>query len=244
MSDPVTSVLSASNLTKAFGSNTALDNFNLSVAKGEIVCLLGANGAGKTTTINLFLDFLQPDSGDVSVLGRSVSEDPAKARAAIGYVAEIVSLYPTLSGRENLDFFHALSGNAPISDRERETLLTRLEFPMRAIDAPVSTYSKGMRQKLGLAIAVAKKARAILLDEPLSGLDPKAANNLVTVLRQIASEGVALLLSTHDIFRAKEVADRIGIMSQGQLIDLVDANSLSAADLEALYLRHMTDEAA
>ncbi|HEX8553787.1 MAG TPA: AAA family ATPase, partial [Sphingomonas sp.] len=105
-------------------------------------------------------------------------------------------------------------------------------------------YSKGMRQKLGLAIAVAKDARAILLDEPLSGLDPKAANELVTVMRRLAGEGVAMLVSTHDIFRAKEVASRIGIMAHGRLLDELDPAALSAADLERLYLRHMTECAA
>ena len=163
------------------------------------------------------------------------------ARAALGYVAEIVSLYPTLTGAENLAFFHALSGKPALNDTERIDLLSALGFPLQAIDRRVETYSKGMRQKLGLAIAVAKDAQAILLDEPLSGLDPQAANDLVAVLRGLAARGVALLMSTHDIFRAKELADRVGIMAHGRLIELVDPARLSASDLEHLYLAHMAE---
>lgn len=231
-------------LTKRFGATIALDGLNLDVGMGEIVCLLGANGAGKTTTLNLLLGFLKLDGGEALMMGREVATDPAAARAALGYVPEIVSLYPSLTGAENLAFFHALSGRAELGHDARGRLLASLDFPLAAIDRPVAGYSKGMRQKLGLAIAVAKDARAILLDEPLSGLDPKAANELVTVMRRLADEGVAMLVSTHDIFRAKEVASRIGIMAHGRLLDELDPAALSAADLEALYLRHMTERAA
>jgi ABC-2 type transport system ATP-binding protein len=231
-------------LSKRFGRMVALDRLDLDVGAGEIVCLLGANGAGKTTTLNLLLGFLLPDGGEALVIGREVAADPAAARAALGYVPEIVSLYPSLTGAENLAFFHALSGRPELDAQARDRLLASLDVPLAAIDRPVAGYSKGMRQKLGLAIAVAKDARAILLDEPLSGLDPKAANELVTVMRRLAGEGVAMLVSTHDIFRAKEVASRIGIMAHGRLLDELDPAALSAADLERLYLRHMTECAA
>ena len=231
-------------MTKRFGDTLALDGLDLVVNAGEIVCLLGANGAGKTTTLNLFLGFLAPSSGEALVLGRPVQDDPVAARAAVGYVAEVVSLYPSLTGAENLAFFHALAGRSALTPLARSELLDSLDFPHGAIDRPVGGYSKGMRQKLGLAIAVAKDARAILLDEPLSGLDPKAANELVTVMRRLAGEGVAMLVSTHDIFRAKEVAGRIGIMAHGRLLDELDPATLSAGDLEALYLSHMAERAA
>jgi ABC-2 type transport system ATP-binding protein len=241
---PHNTALEARNLTKTFGKAIALNNLNLKVARGEIVCLLGANGAGKTTTLNLFLGFLKPTEGEALVGGRPVQNDPVAARAMLGYVAESVSLYPTLSGAENLAFFHALARRSALSKDRRSQLLASLDFPKAALDRPVGTYSKGMRQKLGLAIAVAKGARAILLDEPLSGLDPKAANDLVEVMRSLREDGVALLVSTHDLFRAKEVADRIGIMSHGRLIDEVKASSLSARDLEQLYLEHMVERVA
>ncbi|WP_236823340.1 ABC transporter ATP-binding protein [Blastomonas sp. RAC04] len=191
-------VFEARNLTKTFGKAIALSNLNLKVGMGEIVCLLGADGAGKTTTLNLFLGFRKPTEGEALVGGKPVQNDPVAARAMLGYVAESVSLYPTLSGAENLAFFHALARRSALSEDRRAQLLASLDFPGSVLDRPVGTYSKGMRQKLGLAIAVAKGARAILLDEPLSGLDPKAANNLVEVMRNLREGGVALLISTHD----------------------------------------------
>jgi len=229
-------ILKASQLTKRFGGTLALDSLDLAVHASEIVCLLGANGAGKTTTMNLFLGFLEPDSGTASVAGQVVTHNPAAARA------EIVSLYPSLSGAENLAFFHELSGRPALAQDRRDALLAALDFPLAAIDRPVGEYSKGMRQKLGLAIAVAKEAKAILLDEPLSGLDPKAANDLVSVLRKLANGGTAMLVSTHDIFRAKELADHIGIMAHGRLLDKLKADTLSATDLEQLYLKHMAEK--
>lgn len=241
--DDHTPVIEARALTRQFGGVIALDALDLAVGPGEVVCLLGANGAGKTTTMNLFLGFLEPSAGEALVLGRPVTADPAAARAVLGYVAEVVSLYPSLTGTENLAFFHGLSGAPVLSDATRDALLSALDFPLAAIDRRVGTYSKGMRQKLGLAIAVAKGARAILLDEPLSGLDPKAANDLVAVLRRVAADGVALLISTHDIFRAKEVADWVVIMAHGQAVDRRRAGGLSAAELERVYLEHMAERA-
>lgn len=241
--DLATNVLAASALTKRYGEQVALDSLNLGVAAGEIVCLLGSNGAGKTTTLNLFMGFTRPTGGTAVVAGTNVSDDPAAARAALGYVSEVVSLYPLLSGRENLAFFLALAGVRP-TDADADTLLAKLRFPASAIDRPAGDYSKGMRQKLGLAIALLKGARAILLDEPLSGLDPAAANELVDLLKATAANGVALLVTTHDIFRARDLATRIGIMRHGHLVEWVDPQRVSAAGLETLYLTHMSERAA
>jgi ABC-2 type transport system ATP-binding protein len=235
-------ILETRDLTKRYGNTLALDRLNIAVGAGDILCLLGANGAGKTTTINLFLGFTDPSSGQARVDGVAVASDPAAARAKLGYVAEVVALYPTLTGAENLDFFAELAGHR-VDQGERNRILSRLDFPLGSIDTPTGAYSKGMRQKLGLAIALMKGAKAILLDEPLSGLDPAAANDLVEVLRQTAADGAALLISTHDIFRAKELATRIGIMRHGAMVAQVDPATLSASELEALYLEHMAERA-
>lgn len=235
-------LLRAQELTKVFRSNTALNALNLSVNAAEIVCLLGANGAGKTTTINLFLGFLEPTSGSAIVDGVKVTEDLQKVRSKLGYVPEQVALYPSLTGLENLDYFVRLGSSSPPDEQYLRDLLDQAGLDQSAADLRVSAYSKGMRQKVGLAIALAKGARALLLDEPLSGLDPSAANEFSHLLRRLADDGTAVLMATHDLFRAKEIADRIGIMKSGTLVEVLSPESLDQAALEQIYLRHMHDD--
>lgn len=235
-------MLEARQLTKRFGNLTALDNLDFEVRPGEIVCLLGANGAGKTTTINLFLGFLEPTSGGAFVDGVGVKQAPSEARKRLAYIPEQVALYPTLTGLENLEFFDRLSGTRR-ARRELLALLARAGLPETAAHRRASTYSKGMRQKVGVAVALARDARALLLDEPLSGLDPVAANDFCKLLVAMKDEGRAVLMATHDVFRAKEVGTRIGIMKAGRLVDVLDAASLHAKEIEDIYLRHMHDGA-
>jgi ABC-2 type transport system ATP-binding protein len=233
-------MLNARGLTKRFGAKTALEGLDLVVGAGEIVCLLGANGAGKTTTINLFMGFLEPTSGSATVDGIEVKGSPIEARRRTAYIPENVALYPALTGLENLDYFARLTGAKPT----RSQLLGALPGAgLSEEDARrrVSSYSKGMRQKVGVAIALAKNARALLLDEPLSGLDPSAANALTKLLAGLKEGGRAVLMATHDVFRAKEIGTRVGIMKAGRLIDLIDPQSLDARELERIYLAHMHD---
>ncbi|MEM6748150.1 MAG: ABC transporter ATP-binding protein [Pseudomonadota bacterium] len=233
-------MLEARGLTKIFGDVRALDGLDLEVRAGEIVCLLGANGAGKTTTINLFLGFLEPSAGTASVDGLSASKQPVEAKRRLAYIPEQVALYPQLSGAENLDYFLALSGiKRPATDLC--SALVEAGLPADAVDRRAATYSKGMRQKVGVAIALAKDARALLLDEPLSGLDPAAANDLCASLLSLKDQGRAILMATHDVFRAKEIGTRIGIMKSGKLVDMLDAASLDAREIERVYLDHMHD---
>ena len=234
-------MLKAQNLGRQFDNTWALRALDLDVAPGEIQCLLGANGAGKTTTINLFLGFLQPSCGAAFVDGQEVARDARAARAQLAYVPEQVSLYPTLTGVENLEYFTKLAGKAAGGTARLEALLDRVELARAAAHLRVERYSKGMRQKVGLAIALAKDARALLLDEPLSGLDPQAANEFCVLLRKLADAGVAILMATHDLFRAKEIASRIGIMKSGRLLDNLAASDISSAQLERIYLDHMHD---
>ncbi|MBC54508.1 MAG: ABC transporter ATP-binding protein [Gammaproteobacteria bacterium] len=234
-------MLRAESLSKTFGSNNALNNLNLGVAGGEIVCMLGANGAGKTTTINLFLGFLDADSGRALVNGQDVKSDKTAARRRLGYVPEQVALYPSLSGLENLAYFMRLSGGDASDEQKLRSLLDKVGLAPGAASQPVQNYSKGMRQKVGLAIALGKDAEALLLDEPLSGLDPKAANEFCSLLRVLASEGKAVLMATHDLFRARELSDKIVIMKSGNMVDALATDSLDNASLEKIYLQHMHD---
>lgn len=229
-------MISAQNLTKRYGAVPALNNLNLEIQEGEIFSLLGQNGAGKTTTINCFLGFTVPSQGDVRINNISVVEQPQQTKQHIAYIPENVMLYPYLTGIENLSFFSSLAGFR-YTPAELAGLLAKAGLPDYAHGSRISTYSKGMRQKVGIAIAIAKKAKVLLLDEPTSGLDPKASNEFSEILKEQASAGTAILMATHDIFRAKEVSQTIGIMKEGNLVSLTEGAALSASDLEQLYLK-------
>ncbi len=229
-------MLEAKGLTKRYGSHTALSNLNLSIRTGEIFALLGQNGAGKTTTINLFLGFIEPTEGSASIAGISVAEHPQEIKQYLAYIPETVMLYPNLTGLENLEYFSSLAG-FDYGAGELRKFLSTAGLQAQAFDQRLGGYSKGMRQKVGIAIAVAKKAKVLLLDEPTSGLDPKASNEFSQIIQNLASGGTAILMATHDIFRAKEVATRIGIMKEGVLQAVIDADKISANELESLYLK-------
>ena len=236
-----THALEARGLCKRFGSTTALTDLDLTVESGQVICLLGANGAGKTTTINLFLGFLEPDAGSAFVEGTEVSKAPLEARRKLAYLPESVALYPKLTGLENLAFFDKLAGIGR-PENELAALLRDAGLPEQAHSRQALTYSKGMRQKVGIAIAMARQAKALLLDEPLSGLDPSAANGLGELIGQLRDKDTAVLMATHDIFRAKEIGDQIGIMMQGRLVNLLDAGSLDAKEIETIYLEHLHED--
>lgn len=233
--------LEARGLCKRFGDFQALDALDLSVAPGEVVCLLGANGAGKTTTINLFLGFQHPDAGSAWVDGIDVHADPLAARRRLAYLPETVAVYERLTGLENLAFFDRLTGQQRSNEVLAE-LLVEAGLAPEAHDRRAVTYSKGMRQKVGIAVAMAKGARAVLLDEPLSGLDPSAANGLGEQILKLRSRGCGVLMATHDIFRAKEIGDRIGIMLRGRLVDMLAADQLDAREIEEIYLQHLREQ--
>jgi len=227
----------AQNLTKHYGDKIALDNLTLDIAPGEIFCLLGQNGAGKTTTINCFLGFTKATSGKAFINGLDVAKQPLESKKHLAYLPEVVMLYPNLTGLENLDYFSRLAG----FKHDKGDLLICLEKAgLQEADGKrrVSGYSKGMRQKVGIAIALAKKAKALFLDEPTSGLDPKASNDFSQLLLELKNDDVAVLMATHDIFRAKDVANRIGIMKDGKLMNVLDnSGHLQAKEIEELYLQ-------
>jgi ABC-2 type transport system ATP-binding protein len=236
-------MLEARQLTKVYNGNTALDGLDLQVAPGEVFCLLGANGAGKTTAINLFLNFIQPTSGTALVNGLDVTRAPLETKRFLAYIPEVVMLYRNLTGLENLDYFVSLNG-AKRSRPELLEILADAGLPPDTARRRVREYSKGMRQKVGIAIAAAKDARALLLDEPTSGLDPKASNEFSELLARLSRRGVAILMATHDLFRAKESGTRVGIMREGRLLQTLRTSEISHSDLERWYLGHMSSEAA
>lgn len=230
--------LEAKQLTKIYGDFEALKDLNLKVESGQIFCLLGANRAGKSTTINLFLNFIEPSFGQALINGLSVTEQPLESKKYIAYIPENLMLYPNLTGLENLAFFSGLASKQ-YTKEQYESFMSKAGLQKEAYHKQVKTYSKGMRQKVGIAIALAKQAEVLLLDEPTSGLDPKASNEFSALLKALQAEGKAILMATHDLFRAKETGTHIGIMKEGSMVELLTTDQINHSDLEQLYLKHM-----
>ncbi|MEM1055407.1 MAG: ABC transporter ATP-binding protein [Bacteroidota bacterium] len=237
MSDPI---LHARGLTKRFSGTTAVDALDLAIHPGEVYALLGPNGAGKTTTINLFLGFLAPDGGEALVDGLDVQAEPLETKRRLAYLPEQVALYPSLSGAENLKYFAALAGH-DLTEADLAGFLDRAGLQREAHARHAGTYSKGMRQKVGIALALAKGAKALLLDEPTSGLDPSASVEFSGLVRRLAEAGAAVLMATHDLFRVKDTASRVGVLVGGRLREEVSHDALPTTDLEALYLGHVRE---
>lgn len=233
-------LLEAVGLTKRYEDGAlAVNNVSFSVRPGEIYAMLGGNGAGKTTTINLFLNFLEPTSGEARIAGIASHTEPLTAKRHVAFVSENVMLYTNFTAIQNLDFFVRLGGKNGYTKEDYRRVLLRVGLQEEAHHKKLKGFSKGMRQKCGIAIAILKDAPAILLDEPTSGLDPKSGFEFMQLLGSLRDEGKAILMSTHDIFRAKESADTIGIMRQGNLVMQQTRAALSGEDLERLYMEHM-----
>jgi len=233
-------MIQAVDLSKRYEDGVlALDRLNIQVRAGEIYAMLGGNGAGKTTTIHLFLNFIEPTSGEARIAGIATHKEPLKAKNKVAFVSENVSLYPSFSAIQNLDYFTRLGGRTNLGRSDYEAALQRVGLERQAFDKRLRGFSKGMRQKCGLAIAILKDAPAILLDEPTAGLDPKAGLEFIRLLEGLREEGKAILMSTHDLFRAKQVADRLGILNGGVLMAERRRQELEHEDLEQVYVSYM-----
>ena len=224
------------NIYKSFNGNIVLNNLSLEVNSGEIYGLLGANGAGKSTTLNMLLGFLDQDSGIVNM--KDNKDSTVIRKDSIGYIPENVNLYPYLTGVENLDYFSKIAGLKFATDQLYNFLL---ECGLNELDfnKPISEYSKGMRQKVGIAIAYAKRAKVYLLDEPASGLDPLSSNELTLLLKKMSSNGSTILMASHDIFRVRETCHKIGILKNGKLVKEMLSSEVSSSELESIYLNYM-----
>lgn len=238
IADKVPAVLQADALEYRYGDKPVLKGLDLHVQAGEIYALLGGNGAGKSTALSLFLGFIAPTSGTVKVCGVDPCTDSAQARRHMAYVPERVALYDHLSAYENIDYFLALAQVPRDQATVVEPALRAVGLPQGAWDQRVSGFSKGMRQKVAIALALARRAPALLLDEPTSGLDPGATAEFNQLLSTLKSQGVATLMVTHDLLGAADVADRIGFLHQGRLDAEMTAQGPQRFDVQALHKRY------
>lgn len=229
--------LEAAALEVAYKATPVLRGLDLNVRRGEIYALLGGNGAGKSTTLNAFLGFVRATSGAVRVCGHEVGRDPMAARAQLAYVPENVALYAHLSARENIDYFLRLAGTEGRSAERIESALSAVGLTAKAWDRRLSGFSKGMRQKVAIALALARSVPVLLLDEPNTGLDPQATSEFNQLLQSLRAQQVAIFMVTHDLLSAAEVADRIGFLANGKIAEEFSAAGPERFDVRDLY-RH------
>jgi len=241
--------LEAVSLAHSYGATRVLDNLSFSVAPGEIYALLGGNGAGKSTTLSLFLGLITPTNGTLRVWDHDVAADPKAAREQLAYVPESVAFYQQLSARENIDYLLTIAKAPDLSRATIDGALDAVGLARDAWDRRVGGFSKGMRQKVAIALAVARKVPVLLLDEPTSGLDPRATAEFNQLLQTTRERGVATLMVTHDLLSAAEIADRIGFLSNGRIEQEQAASGAERFDVRTLHQRYVhagvsADEAA
>jgi len=206
-------------LTKRYGDVIAVDRLDLTVSAGEVFGLLGPNGAGKTTTILMLLGLSEPTAGTARVAGLDPARQPLEVKRRVGYLPDNVGFYGNLTGRQNLRYTARLNGVDPAAtDRRLQDLLDQVGLADTA-DTRVDTYSRGMRQRLGIADALVKDPSVMILDEPTIAIDPEGVAEMLALIRFLARErGVALLLSSHLLQQVQSVCDRVGIFVKGRLV--------------------------
>jgi ABC-2 type transport system ATP-binding protein len=237
------STVKLSNIVKRYSDIIAVDDVNLEVKCGEIFGLLGPNGSGKTTTLKIILGLVKADSGSANVLGIDAEQNTIALKQQVGYIPESPHLYEFLTGIEYLDFIGDIYGMNPSEKKERiAEYLRALELEGREGDI-ISGYSAGMKQKIAIISALIHKPKLLLLDEPLTGLDPRSARIIKDLLHELASKGVTVIMSTHILEIAQAMCHRIAIMLNGKLLalgnieDLRQRAKLPGSDLEDIFLK-------
>ena len=214
-----TPLIEARKLTKKYGDLAAVNGINLSIAAGEVFGLLGPNGAGKTTTILMLLGLTEPTSGSARVGGLDPTREPLAVKRRVGYMPDAVGFYEDMTGRENLRY------TARLNEVEDELVEDRIQTLLEevgladAADSPVGTYSRGMRQRLGVADALVKDPQVVILDEPTAAIDPQGVADMLELIRNLAHrDGRAVLLSSHLLHQVQEICDRIAIFVKGKVV--------------------------
>lgn len=236
------------NLTKKFGSFTAVDNISLKIPAGEFFGFLGPNGAGKTTTIKMMTGLFTPSAGEILINGYNVVQQPLEAKATFGYIPDHPHLYDKLTGRE---FIYYIGG---LYNMKKDELRTSIEYVIDLlelaswVDKRTEDYSQGMRQRVTFAAAFVHNPKTIIIDEPMVGLDPRSARIVKDTLKQKAKQGVSIFMSTHILEMAEELCDRIGIINKGKIIFLDTRENLHLhkqkfdGKLESVFLEMTKEE--
>ncbi len=206
-------------LTKRYDSVLAVDNLTLTIRQGEIFGLLGPNGAGKTTTTLMLLGLTEPTSGSAFIDGHNCTKDPIEVKKSVGYLPDSVGFYPGLTGRENLIFTGMLNGLEREQCSERASQLLDRVGMSYAADRKAGGYSRGMKQRLGIADVLMKDPKIIIMDEPTLGIDPEGMRELTSLIRELSvKDGRTILISSHQLYQVQQICDRVGIFVQGRLI--------------------------
>jgi len=229
-------VIEARGLTKRYGRVTAVDHLDLQIEAGEVFGLLGPNGSGKTTTILMVLGLTEPSEGEVRVLGRDPLREPLAVKKRVGYLPDAVGFYDQLTARENLAYAARLQGLRSAEANERIAKAMKEVRLDHVADRRVSTFSRGMRQRLGLADVLLKEAEVAILDEPTSGLDPQSTQELLELIRQMARSGMTILLSSHLLTMVQSICDRVALFNQGKAGLVGRVGDLAAEVLGGSYV--------
>jgi ABC-2 type transport system ATP-binding protein len=211
-------VVETKDLTKKYDGVTVVDRLNLRIVENEVFGLLGPNGAGKTTTILMLLGLTEPASGTASIFGFNPTREPLRAKRLIGYLPENVGFYNDLTARENLQFIAELNGVSWAEGDKRINELLEVVGIKDSADLAVGKFSRGMKQRLGIADVLIKKPKVVFLDEPTAGLDPKGINQLLDLVVSLPQKGTTVVLSSHQLQQVQKICHRVGIMSQGKLV--------------------------
>jgi len=236
-------VIELTGLTKKYGNFTAVDHLDLTIHKGEIFGLLGPNGAGKSTTILMMLGLTEPTAGTVTVCGVNATTNPIEVKKKVGYLPEDVGFYDDMTGPENLMYTAQLNSIPRAEAREMAIALMERVGLGEQLDKKTGKYSKGMRQRLGLADVLIKQPEVIILDEPTTGIDPAGVREFMELIHRLSKEeGLTVLFSSHHLNQVQTVCDRVGLFGSGKLLADIRITDLQKQEhgLDDIYEQYFT----
>ena len=237
-------IITIENLSKHYGDVKAVDHLDLTVNRGEVFGLLGPNGAGKTTTTLMLLGLTDPTAGRAVIDGKDCTRQSLEVKSEVGYLPDNVGFYPSMTGRENLVFAGMMNGLTNGEAHERAAAMLERVGMTYAADRRAGTYSRGMRQRLGIADVLMKNPEIIIMDEPTAGIDPAGVTEITQLIRDLAvRDGITVLISSHDLYQIQRISDRVGIFVKGRLIACGRIDELGQQLMnQGLYMFDMTVE--